>query len=294
MRARRSCLSVPARPSRKLEKASEISADEVVVDLEDSVPVELKDEARAAVAEALAGARWAAATVSVRVNGVGTPWFEDDVRAIAAAGDRLDSLILPKVESPDDLGQVEELLASIGTQSSSAEAPPIGLQALIESARGLRDVNQIATASPRLEALILGPADMSVSLGFPSPDDGERWTFVRGGVVVAARAAGLQAIDGPFLRISDLDGLRESAARARDLGFDGKWALHPDQIGPLDEAFSPSAGEVARARSILAALREAPDRGAVMLDGEMIDEASRKRAEGLLARAGAAEGATAR
>jgi citrate lyase subunit beta/citryl-CoA lyase len=284
MRARRSCLSVPARPSRKLDKASELAADEVVVDLEDSVPAEQKEEARAAVADALARGRWASATVSVRVNGTATPWFEDDIRAVAGAGERLDSVVVPKTEGLDDLRRAEELLFEAG--GARARERPIGLQALIESARGLRDVNQIAEASPLLETLILGPADMSVSLGFASPDDGPRWHFVRGAVLVAARAAGLQAIDGPYLRISDAEGLRASAGHARELGFDGKWALHPAQVAPLNELFSPTPEETEWARAILAALSGASD-GAVMLDGEMIDEASRKRAEALLARAAA-------
>jgi citrate lyase subunit beta / citryl-CoA lyase len=280
MRARRSCLSVPARPPRKLEKASELVADEVVVDLEDSVPREQKQEARAAVAKALATGRWASATVSVRVNGTSTPWFDDDLRALAGTGDRLDSVIVPKTESPADIQRAEALLSEAGRER------PIGLQGLIESAKGLRDVNEIAEASPQLEALILGPADMSVSLGFDSPEEGSRWDFVRGAVLVAARAAGLQAIDGPYLQISDRRGLRESAARARELGFDGKWALHPAQIEPLNELFSPTPEEATRARAILGALAEAGD-GAVLLDGEMIDEASRRRAEALLARAAA-------
>ena len=285
MRARRSCLSVPARPSRKLEKAAVLEADELVLDLEDSVPAECKQEARAAVAEALAGCEWASATVSVRINGTSTPWFADDVMAVARAGERLDSVVVPKAESPDELRRVAALVSEAA--SAGDRERPIGLQALIESARGLRDVNEIAEATPRLEALILGPADMSVSLGFASPRDGTRWDFVRGAVLVAARAAGLQAIDGPYLELSDAAGLRASAARARELGFDGKWALHPDQIEPLNQLFSPTTEEVERARSILETLASAGG-GAMMLDGEMIDEASRKRAEALLARAGVA------
>lgn len=289
MRFRRSCLSVPARPSRKLEKASELVADEVVVDLEDSVPPELKDEARAAVAEALAGGRWASATVTVRINGVSTPWWEQDLRAIAMAGDRLDSVVVPKVEGVVEIERVDELLSE---SEGAARREPIGMQALIESARGLRDANEIAEASPRLEALILGPADMSVSLGFPSPEEGSRWDFVRGAVLVAARAAGLQAIDGPFLQISDAAGLAASAGRARELGFDGKWALHPAQIEPLNEIFSPTPSEAERAGAIISALAGSRE-GAVMLDGEMIDEASRKRARAVLARADAAAGGIA-
>ncbi len=240
------------------------------------MPPELKPEAREAVAAALAEEGWASPSISVRVNGPGTPWHEDDLRAVAAAP-RLSSVIVPKVEAPEHLGRAEELLGET-----------VGIQALIESARGLQRVDQISSAGGRLEALILGPADMSVSLGFPSPRDGSHWDFVRGAILVAARAAGLEAIDGPFLQISDLEGLRASAERARDLGFDGKWALHPDQIEPLNEVFSPSAEEIAQAEAIAGALRESKGSGAVMLNGEMIDEASRKRAELVIARAGAA------
>ncbi len=275
MKARRSCLSVPARPARKLEKARGLPADEIILDLEDSVPPDLKPEARDAVAAALAEKGWKSPSISVRVNGPATPWHEDDLRAVGVAAG-LGSVIVPKVEDPDDLATAEELLGGSA-----------GIQALIESARGLQRVDGIGAAGGRLEALILGPADMSVSLGFPSPQEGSRWDFVRGAVLVAARAAGIQAIDGPFLKIADPDGLRASAQRARDLGFDGKWALHPDQIAPLNEAFSPSANEVSEARAIAEALRDSPS-GAVMLDGEMIDEASRKRAELVIARAAAA------
>lgn len=286
MRVRRSCLSVPAHPPRKLAKASELVADEVVVDLEDSVPPELKHQARAAVAAALAGGKWASATVTVRINGVATPWWEHDLRAISTAGNRLDCVIVPKAEAVAKIERVGDLLSEL---ERAAGREPIGLQALIESARGLRDVNEIAEASDRLEALILGPADMSVSLGFSSPAEGSRWDFVRGAVLVAARAAGLQAIDGPYLQISNAEGLRDSAGRARELGFDGKWALHPAQIEPLNEIFSPTSSETEQAQAILGALEDARE-GAVMLDGEMIDEASRKRAQGLLARARAAGG----
>ena len=283
MRARRSCLSVPARPAKMLDRGPGFNADEVVVDLEDSVTAELKDEGREAVVAALRERQWAAATVSVRINGVGTPWFADDVRAVAGLAG---SVILPKAESAADVAAVERLLDDAGGDTA--------IEALIESARGLLGLHEIAASSPRLEALILGPADMSVSLGFPSPAEGPHWNHVRSSVLVAARAAGLQAIDGPFLNVADDAGLRASAGAARELGYDGKWAIHPDQVGVLEEAFSPTAAEVERAKSILAALSGDPARGAVALDGEMIDEASRKRAEQLLARAGAGSRSEAR
>ncbi len=282
MRPRRSCLSVPARPEKMLAKGPGIAADEVVVDLEDSVPAELKGEARAASAEAIAAGGWAAGAVSIRINALDSEWCADDVAALAG---KVDTVVLPKAERAADVRSLVELLAAAERRAGTTRKT--GIQALIESALGLRNAAEIAEASPRLEALILGPADMSVSLGFPSPAEGPHWTPVRLAVLVAARAAGLQAIDGPFLRVEDVAGMRASATIARDLGFDGKWALRPAEVESLNETFSPDPAELAQATGILAALAREPGRGAVMLDGEMIDEASRKRAERTLARAGA-------
>jgi citrate lyase subunit beta/citryl-CoA lyase len=266
-----------------LGKGPQLVADEVVVDLEDSVPPELKDEARAAVVAALKADRWQAATVSVRVNGAGTPWCEADVAALAAAGERLDCLVVPKVDRAEDVVLVEGLLAD--AEAEADRARPIGIQALIETASGLRNAYEIAESSARLETLILGPADMSVSLGFPSPDEAPRWDFVRGIVLVAARAAALQAIDGPYLQVADREGLRASAAVAREFGYDGKWAIHPDQVAPLNDLFSPTPDEIERAHAILDTLERQSSGGAAVVAGEMVDEASRKRAEQLLARA---------
>jgi citrate lyase subunit beta/citryl-CoA lyase len=273
-----------------LAKAPSLPADEVILDLEDSVPPEGKDRARDAAVAALAQDEWVAATVSVRINAVGTPWCERDVRALVEApGGRPDCLVVPKAEGADGIAFVDRLVDEAA--DPAVRDRPIGLEALIETAKGLRGVHEVATSSDRLEALILGPADLAASLGYPpledDPGGGERWDFARGTVLVGARAAGLQAVDGPHLQIDDLDGLRRSASRARALGYDGKWALHPSQVEPLNELFAPSAEEVGRARGIVDALAD-DDRGAVMLDGEMIDEASRKRAEHVLARSRAA------
>jgi len=265
-----------------LDKGPGFAADEVILDLEDSVPAELKEEARAAVADALRDrTAWAAPTVAVRINAVTTEWYEADLAAVASGAD---CVIVPKAESAADVVGVARLLEDAERAGSASRTT--GIEALIESARGLRNLHEIAESSERLEALILGPADMSVSLGFPSPDEGPRWAPIRISVLVAARAAGLQAIDGPFLQVADADGARASAAIARELGFDGKWALHPSQVESLNGTFAPGTAEVAQAEAILATLAGEASRGAVMLDGEMIDEASRKRAEQILARAG--------
>jgi citrate lyase subunit beta/citryl-CoA lyase len=290
MRARRSCLSVPGSSPRMLAKARGLRADEVVVDLEDAVAASAKDEARAAVVSALAGGQLDGRTVAVRVNGLDTPWCQRDIVALAdgpAAG-AVTTLVVPKVQAPEDIVWVARLLDMIG-----AGARAIRLQALIETAAGLSRAGDIGQADPRLEALILGYADLRASLGRPaSPDEPpDSWSFAQEAVLVAARAAGLQAIDGPHLRVDDAAGLLAWAAHARALGYDGKWAIHPSQLDVLNATFSPAPEEVERARSVISALEMAEadaGRGAVMVEGEMIDEALRKQALGVVARAHAA------
>ena len=272
-----------------LEKARTLRADEVVIDLEDAVIPAQKEEARAATVTALREEGWHARSLAVRVNGMGTPWFEGDVRELAeSAGDALDTIVVPKAEAATELEQLELLLDS--SEANGGRSRPLGLQALIETARGLTRVNEIAASSPRMEALIIGYADLAASLGRPPGlrHDPDRWSWALDAVVVASRAAGIQAIDGPHLQIADLDGLGAAAARARELGYDGKWALHPSQVEPLIEIFSPTAEELDAAKAILSALEEAEGEGgagAAMLDGEMVDEASRKLALQVLARA---------
>ena len=281
-RSRRSCLSVPGSSERMLAKARTLPADEVVIDLEDAVAPAQKDDARDATVAALAEDGWEVRSIAVRVNGTETPWFERDVRALAdVGGGALGSLVVPKVESAADLEPLEQMLRDSGEG--------LGVQALIETAAGLAHAVEIA-ASPLVEALIIGYADLAASLGRPpsARHDPDRWGFTLDTVLVAARAAGIQAIDGPHLQIKDLDGLETAARRARELGFDGKWALHPSQIGPINEIFSPTDEELDRAQAILDALERSEGdagAGAVMLDGEMVDEATRKLALHVLARA---------
>ncbi len=292
MPSRRVSLSVPA-SERMLAKAPTIAVDEVVIDLEDAVPADQKVAARGRALAALQGARWRAALVSVRVNAPGTPWCHEDVIALASAPVRPASLIVPKVESAADLGFVSRLLD--GVERASKAPTPLALQALIETAAALRRLDEIAAASPRLEALILGYADLAASLGRSraGAEDLDRWLPIQETVLIAARAHALQAIDGPYLRLNEVEALTRATMRVRDLGFDGKWAIHPTQVAPLAKAFTPTSEEVERARAILAAL-DAAERangvGAVALDGEMIDEALRRSAARVLARAEAAGG----
>jgi len=277
-----------------IAKARALAVDEVIIDLEDSVPADQKAEARETVIAALRDEDWATPTVGVRINGTGSRWCHRDViELIEGAGDRLASLIVPKVQSAADVEFVAQLASQV--EQESAREPPVALELLIETAAGLRHVHHAARASARVQALIVGYADLAASLGRPIAvaDDpgGIHWRWVLETVLVAARDAGIQAIDGPHFEIADLDGLRTRAGLARTLGYDGKWALHPIQIESLDDAFSPAQDEFDRATAILEELERAAatgGRGAVLLDGEMIDEASRKQATQLVARGTAA------
>ena len=281
-----------------LAKAPGLPADEVFMDLEDSVAPGAKDEARGNIIQALKEGDWTGKTVVVRVNGVSTKWcYRDVIEVVENAGQYLDCIMVPKVEYVTDVTFVDDLVRMI--EETIGLEKKIGLEVQIETATGITNIDDIAEASDRTETLIFGPADMSASLGLPAltaglpmPNyPGDHWHFILSRILVAARNAGLQAIDGPYLLIKDLDGFREMALRARALGYDGKWALHPGQIDVLNEVFTPSQEEFDKAEAILEAYRHATDvelRGAVMFGNEMIDEASRKMAERLSARGRAA------
>jgi citrate lyase subunit beta/citryl-CoA lyase len=292
---RRSCLALPGSSERKLAKASGLGADEVVIDLEDAVAAPAKDEARASVLAALTTQAWEGATVSVRVNAPRSAWCHLDVQALATAGDELASIVLPKVEGAGDLAFLERLLD--GAEAVSRRVRPLRVQALIETAAGLAHVQEIAAASSRLDALIIGYADLAASLGRAGAGaaDLDGWRPAQEAVLVAARAHGLQAIDGPYLRVEADAEFQAAALRARNLGFDGKWAIHPAQVVALNDVFTPSEEEVERARAVVAVLDRAEEdtgQGAAMLDGQMIDEAVRAAALRVLARA-SREGAAA-
>ncbi len=275
---RRSCLTVPGSSEKMLAKAATLAADEIVFDLEDAVAASAKGEARERVAKLLASGDWRGRRVAVRINAVGSPWWEDDISAVAATRHPRLSLVVPKVESPDTLATVDARLANAA----------VGVQALIESAAGLAAARDIAASRGRLEALILGYADLAASLGRPA-DSTQPWLFAQETLLLAARANGLQAIDGPFFAIADAEGLARSADIARQLGFDGKWAIHPGQIAAINAAFTPGEAEVARARALIAAMEDAAGRGqgAATFQGGMIDEAMRVAALRTLARAAA-------
>jgi citrate lyase subunit beta / citryl-CoA lyase len=297
---RRSCLAVPGSSPRFLAKARELAADEVFLDLEDAVAPAAKDEARGAVAAALLAGGWDGKVMAVRVNGATTPWAYRDVIEVAErAGARLDAIVLPKVSGPGQVIWLDLLLSQI-EQATGLDPGKIGIEAQIEDACGLAEVEAIAGASSRLQALVFGPADFMASLGMRSLEIGAQPAGYLGGdafhypqlrMLVAARAHGLQAIDGPHAAIGDTDGLRRSAASVAALGFDGKWVLHPGQIDIVNAAFAPDQASYDRAELILEAYEyhtTVERRGAAMLDGEMIDEASRKLALAEAARGRAA------
>jgi citrate lyase subunit beta/citryl-CoA lyase len=284
MTRRRACLVVPAAPAAKLAKGRSIDTDEVVLDLEDAVVPAAKDEARDAVVEALGGG-WAAESVAVRVNAIGSPWCHRDLAALAAADRAELPIVLPKVEHPHDLAFADRLLD--GAEAAAGRARPLRLLALIETAAGLQAIGEIARASARLDGLILGYADLAASLG-RGPGEPAGWRFAQDALLVAARAAGIAAIDGPYLGVRDDEGFRAQVAHARALGFDGKWAIHPAQLDALRDAFTPTDAEVEDARDTLAALERAAAEGAgaVAAGDRMLDEALAVSARRVLARAG--------
>ena len=296
LRARRTCHAVPGTSERFLAKAPTLGADEVFLDLEDAAAADQKELARANVIEALKTLDFAGTTVVVRVNATDTPhYYRDVVDVVEQAGERLDALMLPKVRTPGDVEMTDKLLRGIEL-ARGLEAGRIGIEAQIEDAGGLIACEAIAAASPRMETLIFGPGDYSADVGIPittiggAPEGypGDHLNYVYSRLVVAARAAGLQVIDGPYGRIEDVDGLIERARIARALGMDGKWTIHPSQIAPLNELFTPARSDFERASAMLAAFEQATS-GATLFEGEMIDEANRKMAERVV-RAGRAAG----
>jgi citrate lyase subunit beta/citryl-CoA lyase len=270
-----------------IRKATGLDVDEVFLDLEDSVTPDAKAEARGAGAAAVRDLDWGKRTVAVRINDAASPWVGEDLaQVVAEAGPRLDAVIVPKVGSPDEVRYVDRELDRL---EQRADLDPIGIEVQIETAAGLVAVDDIVTASDRIETVIFGPGDMAASLGMPSLTVGEvplgypgdHWHYPLMRILVAARSAGHQAIDGPYAAIEDIDGYRASATRSRVLGYDGKWVIHPTQIEAANEVYGVSQVDFERASDIKDAYAAAGShgRGAVMFGAEMIDEASRKMAE---------------
>ncbi len=305
-RLNRSELAVPASNTRFLEKAAQSAADVVFLDLEDAVAPSDKDMARKNAIEAINDLDWGEKTVSVRINAADTQYmYRDVVDLMEQAGERLDLLMMPKVDNAKDVYALDMLCTQI--EWAKGREKRVGFEHIMETAQGLRNIYEIAAASPRNESLHFGVADFAASMGMkttqiggPNPDyvvlsnpdeNGERntywgdmWHQAIVTMVVAARSHGLRPIDGPFGDFSDPDGYRAQALRAKVLGCEGKWSIHPSQVDLGNELFSPSPDEIEKAKKVLDAMEQAlaEGRGAVALDGKLIDIASVRQAEVLM------------
>jgi citrate lyase subunit beta/citryl-CoA lyase len=284
MRLRRCELSTPGSNEKMIEKALGTDADVVFLDLEDAVAPNQKVEARGKVIRALKNLDWGKKTRAIRMNNIETEYaYQDVIEVVEQAGEHLDLIIIPKVKAARDIFWVDTLLTQIETRLKRKHR--IALECLIEEVEALINVEEIAKSSKRLEAIIFGPGDFSASQGVRmgktiggtvTTYPGDIWHYARSKIVVAARAAGIDPIDGPYADFRNPDGYREEALRSATMGFAGKWAIHPSQITIANEMFSPSQEEVERARQLQAAYAkaEAEGLGAVTFDGVMIDAAS--------------------
>ena len=288
IRARRSELATPASNDHMFAKAAASGADLVFLDLEDACAPAEREAARATAARALRELDWRGTTRAIRMNGVDTRWAHGDViEVVTAAREALDVIIVPKVRAARDVWWVDVLLTQL--EETLGLRKRIGLEVLIEEVEGLQEVDAIARASDRLEALIFGAGDFSASQGArvdtnfdPRADyPGDFWHYARSRIVVAARAAGIDAVDAPYPNYRDPAGYRLACERAASMGFAGKWAIHPSQVDPGNVVFAPTQDEIAHARRTVAAYRaaEAEGRGATGLDGMLVDAAHLRHAE---------------
>jgi malyl-CoA/(S)-citramalyl-CoA lyase len=308
-RLNRSELAVPGSSPSLFEKAASSSVDVIFLDLEDAVAPDQKEEARKNIIQAIGDVDWGTKTLSVRINGLDTQWmYRDVVDLLERASERLDVIMIPKVGTTADVYAVDMLVTQV--EQAKSRKKRLGFELIIETALGMANINEIAAASKRNESLHFGVADYAAStrarttgIGGPNSDYvvltdpdasggrfthwGDMWHYAIARLVVAARANGLRPVDGPFGDFSDAEGFKAQARRAAVLGCDGKWAIHPSQIVLANEIFTPPDKEVDRARRILAAMAEAESagRGAVSLDGRLIDLASIRQAQNLVATA---------
>ncbi|WP_191060840.1 HpcH/HpaI aldolase/citrate lyase family protein [Geminicoccus harenae] len=308
-RLNRSELAVPGSSPQMFEKAAASGVDVVFLDLEDAVAPDQKEQARKNIIQAINDIDWGSKTLSVRINGLDTHYmYRDVVDVIEQTGERLDLIMIPKVGTAADIYAVDMLVTQVETAMKRKKR--IGFELIVETALGMANVHEIARASKRNESLHFGVADYAAStrarttvIGGPNPDYGvltdpdvdnsrsyhwgDMWHYAIARMVVAARANGLRPVDGPFGNFQDPDGYQAQARRAAVLGCEGKWAIHPSQIPLANEVFTPPAKEVERARRILVAMEEASKagKGAVSLDGRLIDIASIRQAEALVASA---------
>ena len=283
----RSILSVPGNVEKMHRKAAESNTDIVLLDLEDSVSLDEKDKARELIVKSINEMDWKGKKISFRINNTDTPLSYLDLIYVAEnAGDKIDSVVIPKVDAEDDVHFVSKMLD--GIEKNKGFENKIKIEASIESAEGLERIDKIAAAGDRLISLVFGIADFSASIGAKNVSisghgenediiyPGHRWNFVMSRIVMAAKANGLQAVDAPYGNFKDPDGLKKGCVIALSLGFDSKWAIHPSQIDTINELFAPDEEEIERALRVLKAAEEAEEkgRGAASIDGRMIDGAT--------------------
>ena len=292
LRSRRSCLAVPGSSPKMLEKAKGLPADQIFMDIEDAVAPIAKPEARKNIVAALNEGGYDGKVRTVRVNDWTTSWtYRDVIEVVENAGPNLDCIMLPKVQTAEQVVALDTLLTQI-EKTMGFEVGRIGIEAQIENALGLINIDAIAASSPRVATIIFGPADFMASINMkslvvgenpPGYDTGDAYHYILMRILMAARAFDKQAIDGPYLQIRDVEGYKRVASRSAALGFDGKWVLHPGQVDAANEVYSPRQEDYDHAELILDAYdyytsAEGGALGAVMLGDEMIDEASRKMA----------------
>lgn len=295
MRVSRSVLAVPASKWKMVERGPRSGADLFFLDLEDAVAPDSKAEARKNVVRAVKELDWQRRPTLYRINSLDTPYFYRDViEVVEEAGDRLDLILVPKAERPEDLAALDTLLTSVEL-NAGLEKNKVKLEAQIETTLGLTNIDAIARATPRLEALHFGPGDYAASVRMPQTSigtmdewdeayPGHRFHYAMHRIVVAARANDLRAIDGPVADYRDEEGLRKSCLRARSLGFDGKWCIHPSQVETVNKVFSPTERELEWAKRVVSAYEEATaaGSGSISMDGQMVDAASIKMARNTL------------
>ena len=295
-RLRRSIISVPANREKMADKALGLEADVIMLDLEDSVPVDQKDEARKRAISLLKGENPGGKVLSCRINGMDTPFaYRDLIDIVEAAGEFIDTIVIPKVNDAAEVKAVDYFLTQMELRMGFGRR--IGLEPSIETASGMMKVEEIAFSSPRIEALVFGVADYSASLtmrgggisGHGERDGfypGERFHFPLSRMAMAAKAAGVAAIDAPYGDYKDPEGLRRSCFTSAGLGYDGKWVIHPDQIAIVNEIYSPSEEDFQRSARILEAYEQARAAGvgSIALDGKMVDAASIRVAQVVRAR----------
>jgi len=283
---RRSQLAVPADDAGMMANAATSDADEVFLDLEDSVAPSAKVGARETLVQAVRSNDWSDKLLSFRMNGIDTQWwYSDIIEVVGAVGGTLNDIIVPKIGAPSDVHTVENLLSQVEV---NADVSPLGLEPQIEDGQGLHNVYEIAHASDRLSSVIFGPGDYSAAMGTPGLDIGQfpsypghYWHHALSECNAAAKSAGLPCIDGPYADIEDTEGYRSSAERAHMLGCDGKWVVHPAQIPIANDVFAPDPEVADRAQRIVEAYAEAEaaGEGAVRVDGQLVDEATNKMAQ---------------